>query len=175
MSTQSNELQERVIAEKLDRKISTWKKIDSDDLPEFPVLSEEELTNLTIGVYQLKLAKSYTSEHLDDDGDYICMVNDEIEGILRARIQSRHISSKSYMLWISYSSVSVNSWYCQCRAGARVVGACAHVSSVLWYLGFARHSGTIKEVQDWSKYIEDAADLPQFQNDSSSDESDPEE
>ncbi|GFW96898.1 hypothetical protein TNCV_2160331 [Trichonephila clavipes] len=30
----------------------------------------------------------------------------------------------------------------QCKVGARVVGSCAHVASVLWYLGYWRHNHT---------------------------------
>ena len=33
----------------------------------------------------------------------------------------------------------VKDWFCQCKAGARVVGCCAHVSSVIWHLGLTRH------------------------------------
>ncbi|GFW62796.1 uncharacterized protein TNCV_2625591 [Trichonephila clavipes] len=33
-------------------------------------------------------------------------------------------------------------WYCQCKVGARVVGCCAHVASVLWYSGHWRHNHT---------------------------------
>ncbi|GFW36955.1 uncharacterized protein TNCV_5018541 [Trichonephila clavipes] len=33
-------------------------------------------------------------------------------------------------------------WYCHCKVGARVVGCCAHVASVLWYLGYWRHNHT---------------------------------
>lgn len=32
------------------------------------------------------------------------------------------------------------SWYCTSKNGARVVGTCAHVTSVLWFLGYAREN-----------------------------------
>ena len=59
-------------------------------------------------------------------------------------MQSRHISAKRYFIWIQYTDNEndidpVKSWYCQCKAGEGVVGCCAHVSSVVWYLGLARH------------------------------------
>lgn len=36
---------------------------------------------------------------------------------------------------------SICGWYsnCICKCGARLVGCCAHVSSVLWFLGWKRH------------------------------------
>ncbi|GFQ66503.1 uncharacterized protein TNCT_546991 [Trichonephila clavata] len=36
-------------------------------------------------------------------------------------------------------------WYCLCKVGARVVGCCAHVASILWYLGYWRHNHTQKK------------------------------
>ena len=55
------------------------------------------------------------------------------------KLQSRHVSSKSYLLWILYDDCNVISWYCKCRTGSRVVGMCAHVASVIWYLAYARN------------------------------------
>ena len=31
-------------------------------------------------------------------------------------------------------------WYCTCKAGARVFGMCAHITSVLWFVGYARNN-----------------------------------
>ena len=30
-------------------------------------------------------------------------------------------------------------YYCTSQNGARTLGTCAHVASILWYLGYARH------------------------------------
>ncbi|RMZ98728.1 vacuolar sorting-associated 13c [Brachionus plicatilis] len=30
-------------------------------------------------------------------------------------------------------------WYCDCKSGSRVFGACAHVTSVLWFMGVEKH------------------------------------
>lgn len=176
LASKGNALYERVVEEKLDRRIAAWKNMDSENVVEgFPTLSEEELTNITVGVYQLKLARSYTCEHLDEDGDYIIMLNDEIQDILRVKIQSRHTSSKLYLLWIEYGPAVIKGWYCQCKAGARVVGACAHVSSVLWYLGYARYADSVRSVKNWSMYLEDASNVPEEIEDSDSEASCPEE
>jgi len=60
-------------------------------------------------------------------------------------MQSRHVSSKQNTLWIHYQRFgegrrAIKGWYCKCK----VVGCCAHVTSVIWYLGFARHQPTMK-------------------------------
>ncbi|XP_033726042.1 uncharacterized protein LOC117315788 [Pecten maximus] len=176
LASKGNALQQRVQEENLDTRNHSWKSIDvADAVDQFPSMSEEDIRNLTIGVYQVKLARSYTSEHLSEDGDYTIMVNDEVNGMLRARIQSRHTSAKKYLLWIEYSPAVVLGWFCQCKTGARVVGTCAHVSAVVWYLGYARHVGSVRGVKDWSAFLEDAAKVPELVDGSDSDNSDPEE
>ena len=47
-----------------------WNSLDAaaECTLQFPKLTEDELRNLTIGVYQLKTAKSYSSEHFTTDG-----------------------------------------------------------------------------------------------------------
>lgn len=47
------------------------------------------------------------------------------------------------------------------KTGARVVGVCAHIATVLWYLGYARHIQDSKNigVRNWAEYVEDAANV----------------
>ena len=35
-------------------------------------------------------------------------------------------------------------WYCTCKAGARILGMCAHITSVIWFLGVGRHNNQLK-------------------------------
>lgn len=94
-----------------------------------------------MGVYQLKQAKSYIAEPITAEGDYKLSYLKETPTIIRLQLQSRHTSSKVCVLWIEYGEFvhSIIGWFCKCQAGARVVGCCAHVASVLWYLGHFRH------------------------------------
>lgn len=65
--------------------------------------------------------------------------------LIRLRFQSRHKGSTKYFTWVQFSpsteacSGSITGWYCQCKAGRRVVGCCAHVATAIWFLAFARH------------------------------------
>lgn len=61
-----------------------WTKVDADDVAlEFPRYDETELRELTtLGVYQLRMARSYTQEHIDVDGKFEKFVSDDIPGIL---------------------------------------------------------------------------------------------
>ena len=110
------------------------KKMDaSDALPGFPVLTEEYLRSLTFGIYQLKQAKSYSREDINEKGGYEIYVSQTSPDIIQVKIQSRHVSSKMYYLWIQYDGKDkedpIKYWYCQCKSGARMVGSCAHVAS----------------------------------------------
>ena len=76
--------------------------MDASEMPEFPQLNEEELRDLTIGVYQIREAKSYSKKHQTDAGKYPIFVNKEQNGVLKAQIRSRHTSSRTYNLWIEH-------------------------------------------------------------------------
>ena len=69
-----------------------------------------------------------------------------LPNIIQGKIQSIHVSSKSYYLWIQFDTEDENEpikfWYCQCKSGARLVGSCAHVASLLRYIGIHRHNKT---------------------------------
>ncbi|CAF1560311.1 unnamed protein product [Rotaria magnacalcarata] len=63
--SKSNILQERLIQDNLQRH-NVWQLIDIDNLFEpFPVLSLDDIRSITLGVYQLKRARSYAEEHSD--------------------------------------------------------------------------------------------------------------
>lgn len=80
-------------------------------------------------------------------------------------MDSRFKSAKTHQLWIEYNSTlqnhhAITGYYCDCWAGARTVGMCAHVtcvsnifyinhtyyvvyaqnnSQVIWFVGYKRH------------------------------------
>lgn len=166
LSSQINQLKEEVEERKLDTRSAIWKH--PDELQDFPRLDEDQLRELTCGTYQVKLASSYAEEHFGNGCDI--MVHKEDPSSIRVRIRSRHISSKSYLLWIRYDEGSVIGWYCRCRAGARVVGMCAHIAAVLWYIGLGRDMESLRSVRDWSKFIDDAAVIPDAIDESESED-----
>ena len=161
LASQPNRLQSRVEKEGWTRKKVLWVPLTEDSLHDFPRLTLDKLRYITLGVYQLKQAESYTNEHLSDKGMYTLFSHKEDENILRVQIRSRHTSSKVYNLWIETNAGPnpIIGWFCQCKSGARVVGCCAHIASVLWYLGYSRHclDQTSKPSSTFEKYIEDAS------------------
>jgi hypothetical protein len=169
LSKKINTLKQRVEDENFTRRTAIW-KAPSEDLLDFPRLDEEELRNITCGVYQIRMSSSYIQEHLEGNSQFF--IHREDEHLLRIKIQSRHVSSKEYHLWIEYNPVKVTAWYCKCKSGARVVGVCAHIASIIWYLGYARHNPSIRfGVKDWGVFLDDASDMPHIIDDSDSEES----
>ncbi|GFU96177.1 uncharacterized protein TNCV_4506661 [Trichonephila clavipes] len=78
---------------------------------------------------------------------YSLYVNREDSAVLRLQLRSRHTNSIVYNIWIRTGighNPNIES-YSKCKA--RVVGCCAHVASVLWYLGFWRHNHTQTKTQ----------------------------
>lgn len=57
---------------------------------------------------------------------------------IQGKIQFRHVSSKSYYMWVQFDSEDeldpMKFWYFQCKSRACLVGSCAHVASLLWYI-----------------------------------------
>ena len=165
MSKQMNSLKAYVEQNDLDKRSAKWIPANKAALQGFPKLDDEQLRNITCGTYQLKLSSSYIQEHID--GESLIHVHQEESNIVRVRIQSRHVSSKTYMLWIKYNSSEIESTYCKCRAGAKVVGVCSHIASMLWFLGSPRGSNQVSYgVRDWGEYLDDAARNPKILDES---------
>ncbi|CAF1555268.1 unnamed protein product, partial [Adineta ricciae] len=136
----NNTLQDRLENGALSSR-SRWEKIE-DSTFAFPRMSLSDIRQLFFGTYQIKTGRYYVEEHFDKNGDYIIEVDSSNDNIVRVNIQSRHSNSKLYKSWIQYSFTAdpIEAWYCKCTAGARNLGCCSHVASVIWYLAFARHN-----------------------------------
>ena len=69
----------------MDKRRVIWKDVDKSELEDYPKLNITELRDLTFGVYQIKQAQSYMTEHLDDVGDYKTLVHREHQGLIKAQ------------------------------------------------------------------------------------------
>ena len=112
------------------------------ELDDFPTLNITELRKITLGVNQLKQAPNYSREHVSEEGDYtFAAVRDE-PCLLRVKLLSRHTQAILHKVWVRYSSSddneNIGGWYCTCKVGTRVVGYCAHVASIIRYLGHGK-------------------------------------
>ncbi|CAF3888581.1 unnamed protein product, partial [Rotaria magnacalcarata] len=87
-----NELEAKLNDEERN-KSEHWKKINADDcITDFPKLTEADLKDFTLGVLQLKQARSYALEHISEDGQYEIHVCKQQQNLLRANLQriTRH-------------------------------------------------------------------------------------
>jgi len=121
----------------------------------FPSLSEEYLLDLSFGTYQMQQAYSYVMDHLNENGKYIFEMFKDKPNILKVKIKSRHSNQTVYKSYIDYSNSDlrpIKRWYCTCKSGARTLGLCAHVMSVLWYMGYylKKKIGSLKIRQNGS-------------------------
>ena len=137
------------------RKSSKKKSVDVSAL-NFPKLSIEFLKNYTMGSYQIKQASSYAQDHLDDEGLYQYEYVPQTSNIVKVLLKSKHVSNKEYRTFIEYNNKNRNEpitgHYCDCKSGARVVGCCAHVASVLWFLGIAKNKLELLKPNRSSKF-----------------------
>ena len=139
------------LKEKFEKSLKLAELNAADTVLDFPRLNFGELNDLTfneannqlhflslkhfifLGIYQLKQAKSNTIQHWSADGKYSVKIEKHRPDIIIAKIQSRHKNSTPYDVWIRYSTQEILGWYCTCPAGARIVGCCAHIASIIWY------------------------------------------
>ncbi|KAJ8671549.1 hypothetical protein QAD02_002808 [Eretmocerus hayati] len=129
-----------------------WARLDEYDDADFPILTLENLSRITAGVYQVNLSPAYIQDKLLRDGDDLFQFDSLIDepGLIRARIWSRFSNNTRHQLWIAFgrddedAEIEFN-YYCTCKSGARTLGTCAHIASVLWFLGFARHEENVKD------------------------------
>ena len=143
-----NELGEQVEKERWGKRPTTCQKISSADLNDFPKLTEQQLLILITGPYQLKLARSYLAELMDEHNNVAMMYVKEAPNIVRLDIRSRHVKRQVYRVYIDYEARrndigGIRRYWCECPNGKRTAGCCAHVATAIYYLSCARHSVAI--------------------------------
>lgn len=160
-----NHLADHVIMHQLNRRRANFVRINAQipQLNMFPTMEMSDLILFSLGTYQIKQARSYYGEHIRANGTFVVEVSDEfsvanVPGIqsshetllIRGRVRSRHHSNKIYYTYVLLKNNQSNDWqdmicgyYCSCVIGKRTVGSCAHVMTLIWYLGWARHQENI--------------------------------
>lgn len=152
-----NVVQMRVEVDNLGRRNAIWEQLNHEHIPEFPRFDLQYLRNITLGPYQLQLSPSYIQDKFDHESTDIFQLarHRDDPALLRFRIYSRFRNQTRYQLWVCFrinneeddegeEDGPILGYYCTCKAGARTIGCCAHVASILWYLGWARYQQYIK-------------------------------
>lgn len=160
-SIMPNVVKARVEVDNLIRRNGQWVPLNDQGLIDFPILNLNYLRDLTVGTYQVDLSSSYIQDKLIRDNDEQFQLDENVNepGFLRIRLYSRFRNATKHQVFISYVANDeddqdydqndvIQGYYCTCQSGARTLGTCAHVASVLWYLGHARHLQNIRYPDD---------------------------
>lgn len=145
-SREENTLQIRIENENLLQRRGTFVNLEDHHVPDFPRLNPEYLSELTVGTYQLKLAPSYIQDarQHEQGNNFQIDTTIAIGNVIRLRLWSRFRNAVKYQIWIQYDDDTITGHYCTCKVGARTVGMCAHITSVIWFLGYSRHLANIR-------------------------------
>lgn len=140
-------MQESLKNEDLNRSRKLFTKLSLSSLMDFPELNETDLKLLFTGTYQLSQAVCYLAEIITDNELNLESLKDR-ENIIRVRVRSRHINSKTYNCFIEYEPNSntykgIRRYVCDCTNENRTVGCCSHVAIIIYYLSHARYKSKI--------------------------------
>lgn len=144
LAAQENILQQRLQNENLLRRAGQRLAIDDHNL-QFPRLPLDYIVSKCFGTYQVKLAPGYIQDkYVRGNGGFEVHLIEP--NLIRIRIFSRHVQAQHNTSLILFRAEMneqnrdpILCTYCTCKVGARTLGVCAHIASILWYLGFARH------------------------------------
>ena len=138
-----NTLREEVEAKHWNRRASSFGSISEKDLTDFPIMTEDSLILFTSGPYQIRMARSYLAELIGADNEVRLRYVKLQPTIIRVEIQSRHSESVKYRVYVEYEPringvEGIKRYYCECKNGARTLGCCSHVATIVYYLSHAR-------------------------------------
>ena len=158
-ANEPNRVKELVDERGLRARGGDWVRLDAGHVPHFPRITEEQLRELTFGTYQIKLAPSYVQDKMtrDRDDEFQLDTRNDDPQLIRVRVYSRFTNRLKHQIFITFDHnqrpsgafevdvyALITGYYCTCLAGARTLGCCGHVTSVIWFLSYARHQENIK-------------------------------
>ncbi|CAF4651489.1 unnamed protein product, partial [Rotaria sp. Silwood2] len=150
---------------------SKWEIINHTNiLDEFPILSENDIVNnITLGVFQLKRARSYAEEKtsttdLTGPVDYTMYRCKEFPDIIRIPTRSAHVNRLTHNPIIQFTSNDILEWWCDCSTGNGMLGCCSHIASAIWFLSFERWQSHNRQMPsgDFINLATDASLLSDF-------------
>jgi hypothetical protein len=147
-----------------------WEKVDSSYVKHFPMLTELEIEqHIAFGCYQIEQAENYIHEHFSTHGDFQLFkskIPPKRDNLLHVKFKSRHTEASKYDVYVELDNTKptpwqkIHAWYCTCASGARTVGCCAHVASVIWWLGIGRlKNQRMRRSSNWLSVVHAAEEL----------------
>lgn len=149
-----NTLQLTIEDQRWERRKSLFQPAFSGEILDFPVLDKNDLELFFTGSYQLKQSISYLAELMEENQSpdeipvYVLRETQTKTKTLRCDIQSRHKNSTKYHCFIKFtpnhnSIDGILEHWCGCANGARTVGCCSHIATMIYFLSFARYQSRI--------------------------------
>lgn len=146
--------------EKIVRRIPKRSFTPIINLSLFPKISMDQLKSIGLGSYQIKQAKSYCQQHLNEWGEFVVNVCDVEECrqkcaqfntenanllLILVNFKSRFQSARTHSSYVLFDTNAegkdvVKAHCCSCKNGLRTVGCCSHVMTIIWYLYFIDHT-----------------------------------
>lgn len=142
---------------------------ENNNLLQFPELTMNDLYYLSLGSYQIKNAVSYYAEHNKDNiflvhkfqpnarhaTATLNFINHGIDvaeplkaymKLVKAYMKSRYRSGKHHHIFVLVDTNkcerdAIVEYYCTCESGARTVGCCSHIMTIVWYLSYGQYHG----------------------------------
>lgn len=141
---------------------------------EFPRMTEDDLKNISLGNYQIKLMSSYCVEHMKNtdnrfafyvwnEAKHSNFFRDIIERkvivkpiLILVDLHSRFRNRKQYRVYVLADAAkngfeAICGYTCECRHGLRTVGCCGHIMAVIGYFGYFQHN--IEELKEISAFL----------------------
>lgn len=185
---QENSLAEEAKNEGWSRKKAIFTKLTSNELEDFPEMTEQDLIIFYTGTYQMQQAISYLAEIMTDDNQLnvqylkpkkdvnsVEQTSKSKEEIIKLQVRSRHISRKTYNCFIEYTPNTIGysglkRYCCECANGLRTIGCCSHVAAIIYYLSYARYlSKIIRPAEKLTKIYAREEIMPVIEEDSDED------
>uniref|UniRef100_A0A6P7GRD0 Uncharacterized protein LOC114329946 n=3 Tax=Diabrotica virgifera virgifera TaxID=50390 RepID=A0A6P7GRD0_DIAVI len=156
------------------RRKTLFQPLQSNDVLDFPEMTEQDLITFFTGTYQLKQSISYLAELITEDNKVDLQFLKETADIIKIQVRSRHIKAKTYNCYIHYQPHSIGTsgikrHYCDCANGARTIGCCSHVAAIIYYLSNARYLAKIVNPAKILTNIFDSNVIPVINEDSDED------
>lgn len=153
-----NKLKEYALKRKTFSK-KDFTRLTEASINDFPTLDIDDIeNNITLGSFQVKMSLSYIAEHQNEHGNHEFYLKredfDDHSKLIYSVVQSRHRNSTKYQVLIQYKPTdqkcpgnyeNVLAWYCTCFVGARTVGCCSHVASIIFYLAYGQYEEHLKK------------------------------
>ena len=130
------------------RKILVFQSITSEDVLDFPEMTERDLKIVFIGTLQLSHAVSYLVGMIDEHGQIRLQYVKEQSNVFKLQVQSRHISKEVYRYFVKYKPNTIVisgllEYTCDCANKSRTVCCCSHIAAIVYYLAHARYLSKI--------------------------------